>query len=187
MPDRYACIVVDPPWPMSKTGKRKSRPNQTTSIGYKTMTVEQIAALPVKQLAQDDAAIFLWTTHKFLAAGIFILDKWGFRYQRCLTWDKGNGMTLFGFHHRTEFCLFGYCGHLEPFQRKRAFPTVFGGKSMRHSAKPEEFFALVEAYTSGPFLELFARNVRGGWHAWGNEVECTLDEKAKKILEATDD
>jgi len=28
----------------------------------------------------------------------------------------------------------------------------------------------VEAVSPGPYLEMFARRKRHGWHAWGNEI-----------------
>ena len=166
----FRAIVADPPWDMGKTGKRKSRPNQETKLDYPTMNTESICNLKAGDLAAPDAVLFLWTTHSHLEAAFGVMRSWGFRYQRCLTWDKANGICLFGFHHRTEFCLFGYRGKLEAFPRRKAFPTVFGGASERHSAKPETFFRLVEDYTPGPYLEMFARQKRHGWASWGNEI-----------------
>lgn len=91
-----------------------------------------------------------------------------------LTWDKGNGMCLFGFHHRTEFCLFGYRGGIEMYPRRKAIPTVFGGKSERHSAKPDEFYSMVEPLGANR-LDIFARRPREGWTVWGNEVEANTN------------
>ena len=142
---KYKCIVADPPWNVHKTGKRKSRPNQSTELDYATMITEEIINLPIQNLVDDNSVLFLWTIHSHIQSAFDVMNKWGFKYQRLLTWDKGNGMCLFGFHHRTEFCLFGYKGKLEAFPRQKAFPTLFIGKSNKHSQKPEEFFKLVES------------------------------------------
>ena len=169
IPDRYDLIVVDPPWPVKKTGKRKSRPNQGTMLDYSTMSVDEIKALNVCDISSDNSMLFLWTTHAFLEQAFDVLRAWNFKYQRCLTWDKANGMCLFGFHHRTEFCLFGYRGRIEAFPKRKAVPTVFSGKSERHSAKPDEFYKLVEPLGEKR-IDIFARREREGWAVWGNEV-----------------
>lgn len=165
----FKTIVVDPPWPVSKTGKRKSRPSQGTALDYPIMSLADITALPVQSIAAESSVLFLWTTHAFLEPAFDVMRAWGFKYQRCLTWDKANGMCLFGFHHRTEFCLFGYRGEIDAFPRRKAIPTVFSGKSARHSAKPDEFYTLVEPL-GNERVDIFARQPRDGWAVWGNEV-----------------
>lgn len=39
-----------------------------------------------------------------------------------------------------------------------------------HSRKPAETYDRIERMFEGPYLELFARNSRAGWQAWGNET-----------------
>jgi N6-adenosine-specific RNA methylase IME4 len=166
--DGYKVIYADPPWPVSKV-VRKCRPNQKSELDYPTMTIKQITDLPVSLISAPDCVLFLWTTHKYLPDSFSILSKWGFKYQRTITWDKGNGMCLFGFHHRTEFLLFGYRGRLEMYPRRPAFPTIVSEKSPRHSEKPQIFRDLIAPYGI-PRIELFARIRVPGWDAWGNEV-----------------
>jgi N6-adenosine-specific RNA methylase IME4 len=166
---RFDLIVSDPPWPMRKTGKRISRPNQDTCLDYPTMSLSEIRDMDVAGCADDNSVLFLWATHSFLRSAFDVMDSYGFRYQRTLTWDKGNGICLCGFHHRTEFCLFGYRGKIEVFPRRKTIPTVFSGKSERHSAKPDEFYKMVEPLGSNR-LDIFARKHRKGWTVWGNEV-----------------
>ena len=126
-------------------------------------------SLPVQNIAADNAVLFLWTTHAFLESAFDVMRAWGFKYQRCLTWDKANGVCFFGFHHRTELCLFGYRGKIEMYPRRKAIPTVFRGRSERHSAKPDEFYRLVEPLGERR-IDVFARRPRDGWTVWGNEV-----------------
>lgn len=179
MAKKYKIIVVDPPWPVQKI-ERKVRPNQKQNLDYPTMTLEQIKDLPIADISADNSVLFLWTTHAFLPHSFAVLENWGFKYQRTITWDKQNGMCLFGFHHRTEFCLFGYRGKIEMYPEQKAIPTVFSVKSSRHSVKPDTFFNMVAVFGS-PRIELFARSWtpliprREGWDVWGNEVESDID------------
>lgn len=168
-PDRkYDVIYADPPWPV-KMVKRKTRPNQV-ALSYQTLTLQEIVELPVRGLAADNAVLFLWTTHAFLPRSFSVMDAWGFRYQRTLTWDKGNGLCLFGFHHRTEFLLFGYKGKLDMYPRRAAISTIHAVKSWRqHSRKPDIFRDIAATFGLAR-LELFARQRTAGWDAWGDQL-----------------
>jgi len=168
IPSSFSCIVVDPPWEVKKI-IRKVRPNQKEKLDYPTMTLDKIKELPIQRIAAENSVLFLWTTNAYLEAAFSVMKSWGFKYQRCLTWDKGNGMCLFGFHHRTEFVLFGYRGKINMYPRRPVFPSVFSGKSRRHSAKPDEFYKLAEPF-GDTRIDIFARIKRSGWFAWGNEV-----------------
>lgn len=168
-PDKkYRVIYADPPWPMKKI-MRKVRPNQGLALDYPTMTLPEIIELPVSNLAVDNSCLFLWTTHIFLPHAFDVLRAWGFKYQRTITWDKQNGMCLFGFHHRTEFLLFGYKGKIEAFPSRIAFPTMIQAKSSRHSEKPQIFRDYITPFGE-PRIELFARTKTDGWDVWGDEV-----------------
>lgn len=164
---RYKVIYADPPWNIKKI-IRKVRPNQVM-MDYPTMSLEDIMSLPVKDIAEDSSCLFLWTIQSFLPKAFHVITAWGFKYQRTITWDKQNGMCLFGFHHRTEFLLFGYKGKIEMYPRRQAFPTIVQAKSIRHSAKPHIFRELIAPF-GNPKIELFAREKVEGWDAWGNEV-----------------
>jgi N6-adenosine-specific RNA methylase IME4 len=164
--------VVDPPWKVRKI-VRRVRPNQKAELDYKTMSLDEIKAMPIKEVSTENSVLFLWTTHAYLEASFEVMRSWGFKYQRTLTWDKGNGMCLFGFHHRTEFVLFGYRGKIEMYPHRKAIPTVFSGKSPRHSAKPDEFYKMVEPLGETR-LDVFARVTRVGWSVFGDEVEGSV-------------
>ena len=176
---KYQVIYADPPWQVSKI-KRKCRPNQVT-MDYPTMTLEDICALPISEIADDNSVLFLWTTHKWLPYSFMVMQLWGFKYQRTITWDKSNGMCLFGFHHRTEFLLFGYRGKLAMYPRKKAVPTILSYKSPRHSQKPDEIRNIVSKF-GDTRIELFARQATMGWDVWGNEVESDINLTTLKSL-----
>jgi N6-adenosine-specific RNA methylase IME4 len=143
---------------------------------YPTMTLAEIKALPVSELAEPDAHLYLWTTNGFLRTAFELLETWEFRYSTTLVWAKAPiGAGLGGaWGISTEFILYGRRGTLPPsgrvgrtwFDWKR--PYDGRGKPM-HSAKPDAFLDLVEQVSPGPYLEMFARRNRLGWDTWGDE------------------
>lgn len=165
---KYDVIYADPPWPIKKI-KRKSRPNQI-NLDYPIMSLERIKELPVKDISNENSVLFLWTIQSFLPFAFDVMQEWGFKYQRTITWDKKNGMCLFGFHHRTEFLLFGYKGKIDIYPKRKAFPTCVTEKSEKHSKKPNIFKDLIKPF-GDTYIELFARETTDGWDAWGNEVQ----------------
>ena len=169
---KYQIIYADPPWDVKKI-KRKSRPNQI-EMDYPTMSLEEIKSLPIQNISEDNSVLFLWTTHAYLPKAFEVMSTWGFKYQRTITWDKRNGMCLFGFHHRTEFLLFGYKGKIEMYPRRKAFPTMVEARSKRHSSKPQIFRDLILPF-GDKRIELFAREKTEGWDVWGNEVESDIN------------
>lgn len=176
MTEKYRTIVADPPWPYERQryrfAWRKSAPsgNDLEFIRYSTLTLAEIAALPVKEWADDDAHLYLWTTQRFLRDTFAIAETWGFKTSKVLTWCKPpTGFALGGtFGSATEFCLFARRGSLAA---KVKLPRDWFDWSRKggHSAKPEAFLDLVEQVSPGPYLEMFARRQRLGWHTWGNE------------------
>jgi N6-adenosine-specific RNA methylase IME4 len=169
-PGKYQCIVIDPPWPMQKI-ERDERPNQGVQLDYPVMTLDDIADeqhVPVRTLAADDCHIYLWVTHKFLPAGLNLLEGWGFNYQCVMTWRKNVGITPFSWMYDTEHVLFGRRGNL-PLQRL-GMRLSFEAPVRGHSVKPDVFYERVLEATPGPRVEMFARRNRDGFTAWGNEV-----------------
>jgi N6-adenosine-specific RNA methylase IME4 len=168
LPDKkYNIIYADPPWQIKKI-KRSVRPNQI-EMDYPTMKLEDIKNLKVQNLTEDNCVLFLWTIQKYLKDAFDVMQEWGFKYQRTITWDKKNGMCLFGFHHRTEFLLFGYKGKLPMYPKRKTFPTLVEAKSKYHSNKPHIFREYIEEFGNKK-IELFARQQTEGWDTWGNEV-----------------
>lgn len=176
---RYRTIVADPPW----------------NLQYPTMALEAIKALSVATLAATDCHLYPWTTNKYLPDAFDVMRAWGFRYSSTQTWGKAlMGGGLGGtWRINCEFFLFGYRGRCDArdsvpgtwfawgeddeqdaclFNWKRPYDER--GKP-RHSAKPPEFFTEVERVSHGPYVELFARERRAGWDAWGNEVDNDLE------------
>jgi N6-adenosine-specific RNA methylase IME4 len=168
----YKTIVADPPWSYSTarittTGKQR---RAEALAHYPTMPLADIAALPVAEMADDDAHLYLWATCPLLFEAKPVMEAWGFRYITLLTWEK-QGTLGMGFHFRvqTEHVLFGVRGAI-PIAAADRERNIFRAPKRRHSQKPDSFYDLVERVSPGPYLELFARRQRLGWDTWGNEA-----------------
>lgn len=171
---QYATIVADPPWPIQTVGKYGRRQNQRPdSLPYLTMTLPEICALQVAPLAAEGCHLWLWTTNGFLRPAFDVMEAWGFTYLNTVTWVKPSGFGAW-FANTTQHCLFGYKERCV-FPNRRYAPTHFRASPKRHSAKPEQFYGLVEEVSVGPRLEMFARRHRLGYDVWGNEVESSIE------------
>jgi N6-adenosine-specific RNA methylase IME4 len=171
----FRTIVADPPWKYGAWGKAtpEHRPNgKDRAMPYPTMSVDEICAMKVGELAADDCDLYLWTTQKYLPDAFSVLAAWGFKYCQTLTWCKAPMGTGQGglFCPTTEFLILGRKGKMP--KKPRIDSTWWGVKRPHnsHSTKPEFFQDLIETVSDGPRLEMFARRQRDGWTAWGNEV-----------------
>jgi N6-adenosine-specific RNA methylase IME4 len=169
---QYQCLLIDPPWPQRLAGKYQKNQRPGT-MPYPTMTVADIAALPVASLAANGAHLWLWTTNQFIEDGFRLISQWGFTYLAPIHAIKPSGFGNY-FSHRTQTLLFAYKDRCY-FPQARYLPNIIHvGNPRRHSEKWQETFEYIESVSPGPRLELFARAKRDGWHAWGNEVESDL-------------
>jgi N6-adenosine-specific RNA methylase IME4 len=146
------------------------------------MTLEDIAALPVGDLAAPDAHLFLWSTREVFREGqaAMVARSWGFEPCGEVIWglrNPGFG-TVIGSDH--EPCLIARRGKASLIPALRMIGVHFwrqtyasGGKGKVHSAKPEAFLDLVESVAEGPYVELFARRHRMGWDVWGDQSANT--------------
>ena len=165
---KYGTIVIDPPWPMTKID-RDVTPNQT-GFDYPVMTVEEIEALSVAELADEACHLFLWTTQKFLPDALYCLDAWGFVYCLTMVWHKPGGFQPYGLpQYNCEFVVYGRTGGPK-FTDTKNFPACFEAPRREHSRKPDEFYQTIARVTDGARLEMFARQARDGFEAWGNEA-----------------
>jgi N6-adenosine-specific RNA methylase IME4 len=154
----FRVIAVDPPWTYVEGGN---------SLPYPTMSLDQIKALPVGKLAHDDCVLWLWTTVAHQRVAYEVLDAWGFEHKNTMTWVKdqiGTGDWLRG---QTEHCFVAARG--KPIFDAPSQGNAISGKRREHSRKPDEFYELVEATCPGSRVELFSREPREGWSAWGAE------------------
>lgn len=169
----YSLIVADPPWDFelySEAGHAKS-----AKAHYATMSLADIMALRVGDLAQGDCLLLLWCCEWMPpAARQEVLNAWGFTYKTTIIWRKTtcNGKVRMGPGYRArtmhEPVIVAAVGN----PKHTAFPSIFDGIAREHSRKPEEFYRMVEA--AAPLAvraDLFSRQRRPGWDGWGNEAE----------------
>lgn len=176
---KFRTLVVDVPWDYADKLRMGSGPaHRGAASQYACMSFADILALPVGDLAEADAHLYLWTTNAFMVEAHRLAEAWGFRQRTILTWVKGReedgetiphiGMGHF-YRNNTEHALFCVRGKLPPLRRDA--PTAFTAPRTRHSAKPPAFFDLVESVSPPGYCEIFGRGMaRLGWTALGNEV-----------------
>lgn len=167
----FSTIVADPPWDVKAGPRSLHDPNERSrELEYATMTVEEIAAMPVKEKAAKHAHLYIWTINSYIEETYDIARAWGFEPSTLLHWlkqPKGRGLGgTFGLC--TESILFCRRGSLKA--KGRHERNWWGWGRGPHSEKPEEFQTIVESVSPGPYLELFARRKRPNWTTWGNEA-----------------
>lgn len=175
---RFGAILADPPWQFqNKTGK--VAPEHRRLARYRTLSLEEIRALPVHAAAAEVSHLYLWVPNALLPEGLSVMQAWGFRYKSNLIWHKvrrdggsdGRGVGFY-FRNVTEMVLFGVRGrNARTLAAGRRQVNLLATRKREHSRKPDELYPIIEACSLGPFLELFARGVRPGWTQWGNQAD----------------
>lgn len=166
----YGVLLADPPWrfdPYSdETGMDRAADNH-----YPTLTLADIAALPVSDWAAEDAVLFLWVTVPFDGLAHEVLRAWGFKYSSQFVWVKSRPGTGYWSRNRHELLFVAVRGSPPAPAPGTQFDSVIEGPQGKHSAKPERAYEIIEAYfPTLPKLEMFARQERPGWDRWGLEA-----------------
>lgn len=166
----YDIILADPPWRFASNSD--ARPGRNARRHYPCMKPEEIAELPVGDLAGDAALLLLWVTVPHLPTGLQVMDAWGFGYVSGLVWCKSRIATGFWVRNRHELLLLGKRGRF-PCPRPAPFgDSVIEAPQREHSRKPTHVHEMVEkAWPMARRVELFARARRPGWDVWGDEVD----------------
>lgn len=188
----YKALCVDPPWTFkARTALQVENWNSRRDVEkhYAVMSLDDICALPVSRIAAKDAHLFLWTTAPCLPQAFKVIEAWGFRYSSVgFVWVKlkrsfqiqqlrltptiasdlhvGLGLTT---RKNVEFVLLARRGNAR--RNAKDVREVILSPVREHSRKPDEIFGRVERYCDGPYIELFARERRQNWDAWGNGVD----------------
>jgi N6-adenosine-specific RNA methylase IME4 len=175
---KFATILADPPWRFTnRTGKMA--PEHRRLSRYGTLTLDEIASLPVASLAAPTAHLYLWVPNALLPDGLRVLEEWGFSYKSNLVWHKvrkdggsdGRGVGFY-FRNVTEMILFGVRGkNARTLQAGRRQVNYLATRKREHSRKPDEQYEIIEACSPGPRAELFARGTRRGWSTWGDQAD----------------
>jgi len=175
---KYQIIYVDPPWSYQNGGV----PQGGVNAQYKTMTLNEIKMLPIKEIAEDISVLLLWATFPQLQEALEVIKAWGFQYKTLgFSWLKTNknGTPFFGIGYyaksNQEVCLLGVRGNAHSLVKSNSVSSFVSTLKTKHSEKPQIFRdKIIELFGDLPRIELFARQKTEGWDAWGNEVESDI-------------
>ncbi len=198
---KWRVFYADPPWAFDNYSEKGE--DRNANQHYDTMSIEDLMAMPVADIADDDSVLALWVTDPTLRHAMRLLEAWGFEYKSVLaywakTWGKTDHTSM---HETKDFPIGnGYGTRANPEQLwlctrgkpERRIHTINGERKpdmairrlqfaprMQHSRKPEKFRAIIERLYEGPYLELFTRTTPPGWGAWGNQVGLLDDGQVK--------
>ncbi|MDD3586778.1 MAG: MT-A70 family methyltransferase [Thermoguttaceae bacterium] len=165
---KYRVIYADPPW---SYGNKLVDGYGAAENHYPTMSLEELCNLPVIDMTEENAVLFLWTTSPLLEECFQVIRSWGFKYKTSFVWDKVKHNMGHYNSVRHELLLVCTKGSCTPDVQKLFDSVVVQERSDRHSEKPEVFREIIDTlYTHGKKLELFARKTVPGWDVWGNQT-----------------
>lgn len=155
---RFGCVYADPPLLVSA--------EETDAFGRSAISIEQLCALPVAELVEEDAHAHLWLGSSHLPHAQAILNAWGFEYRSNLVWVRPQGVSGKFWRHAHDFLLLGVRGDLS--FRNRSILSWLRANRMTHGRKPERVRRSIQQVSPGPYLELFARKPVKGWVVCGD-------------------
>ena len=159
----YDVIIIDPPW---NYGREYDPDGSRVANPYPEMTQDELKKMEIP--ANDNAILWLWTTHAFIRDALELLGEWGFEFKAILTWDKekiGMGHWL---RMQTEFCLLAIKG--KPLWNNTTYRDIIREPRREHSRKPEAFYKMINDICFGSKVELFSRKKRDGIDVFGNDI-----------------
>jgi N6-adenosine-specific RNA methylase IME4 len=185
---KYQVIYADPPWKYDNNIDKAYTSKKTgfsIENHYPTMESKDIAELPIKDMADKDCALFIWTTDTHMPQALEVMKAWGFNYKNiAFVWEKqtnkGNPVSLLSpWTQKTyEICLFGTKGAMTKHKKDNTIKQMVKAERLRHSQKPQEVAdRIVRMFPECSRIELFARDAKEGWDVWGNEIENTIEIK----------
>jgi N6-adenosine-specific RNA methylase IME4 len=173
LPDaKYRVIYADPPWSYNDKADAGSVQSGGAEMHYPSMSISDLCALPVPEVVESNAVLFLWVTSPLLFECAPVIKAWGFTYKASFVWDKVKHNMGHYNSVRHEFLLICTKGSCTP-DVVELFDSVQSIERTTHSTKPEEFRRMIETlYPHGKKLELFARRQADGWDSFGNQAQA---------------
>jgi len=167
--DKFRIIYADPCW--SYNDKQNTDKLGGATKHYDTMSIKELAELPVKAITEDNAVLFIWVTSPLLEDCFQVIKEWGFKYKTSFVWDKVQHNMGHYNSVRHEFLLIATKGSCTP-DNVKLYDSVQIIERTEHSTKPKEFMDIIDdLYNYGGRLEMFARKQnKKDWAYWGNEV-----------------
>jgi N6-adenosine-specific RNA methylase IME4 len=176
----YKLIVMDPPW---QYNLRETDATHRGRCPYPSMSDEHILNLPIGAIAHQNSYLLLWVTNNHLPLGFSCLNYWGFEYRSIFTWEKVTkdgskshaGIGHYG-RNCTEQFLVATKGNPGCFTNLGLtnINNIIKAPRTKHSEKPQQFWTIAERLAEklgGEKIELFARQRRPNWDAWGAEAD----------------
>lgn len=168
---RYPIIYADPPWRYENPPVGDS--NRSIENHYPTMSIEEICALPVRDIAADDALLYMWATAPKLPECLKVIEAWGFEYRTHIVWVKDKIGTGYHARNQHELLLIAKRGEMPPPKPGQQPSSVIEAPRGAHSKKPAIFAELIDRlYPDVGKIELFCRSPREGWAVWGNQSKA---------------
>ena len=165
--DKYSLVYADPPWQYGN-----SMPEYFTEQAnhYPLMSIDEICAMPIKSIVQENAALFLWVTSPILQDAFKVIEAWGFKYKTSFVWDKIKHNMGHYSSVRHELLLLAIRGSY-PLHNIKLYDSVLSEERTEHSKKPEYYYQMIEdIYCNAKKIELFSRLKREGWESYGNQI-----------------
>jgi N6-adenosine-specific RNA methylase IME4 len=173
-PKKFGTIYADPAWSFLTYTKHRTTLHRGVHEHYGVMTQAELMALPVSDMAADDAALFMWVVDSHFDEALALGRAWGFTFKTCaFVWVKtaldGQPRMSMGYWSRkeTEQCWLFTRG--KPRRIGKGVRQVIMAPRREHSRKPDETYRRIEALVGGPYIEMFARQRYPGWSQWGNQ------------------
>jgi N6-adenosine-specific RNA methylase IME4 len=175
-PGPFGVILADPPWSFKSWSGKTGTPHRTAIDHYVTTKTDALADIPLADVAARDCALFMWVIDSHVDQALALGTAWGFGFKTiAFVWHKGStpdhakiGMGYWT-RKQAETCFMFTRG--KPKRMSAGVRQLIVAPRREHSRKPDEQYERIEALVGGPYLELFARQSRAGWSAWGNETE----------------
>lgn len=160
----YRTIMADPPWRFASAATKADARKH-----YETMSIADLCAMPVADIAAEDAHLWLWAVNGLMEEAYQVVRAWGFTPITLVTWCKpGPGVGHY-LRNNTEHIIFATRGKaMTP--SEKPLSTWYVWPRTAHSVKPHQAGELIEQVSPGPYVEVFARVRRAGWDGWGNQV-----------------
>jgi N6-adenosine-specific RNA methylase IME4 len=173
---KFGAILADPGIAFA-TRSPKGETSRVPQKHYRCSSFEELARLPVAEIAAKDAFLFVWIPLRSIDLVYPIMGAWGFKFSgSAFVWAKtygwGGSFCMgggYGTRHNAEVCWLGRRG--SPQRLSKGVRELIVAPRREHSRKPDEVYRRIEALCAGPFLEIFARQQWPGWTCVGDESE----------------
>ena len=176
---KFRVIYADPPWKYNDKATEGAVQAGGLQAHYSSMTIDDLCAMPIRELSDDNAVLFLWVTSPLLFECEPMIHAWGFKYKTSFVWDKIKHNMGHYNSVRHEFLLVCTRGSCTP-DVPTLFDSVQSIERTTHSTKPQEFRTIIETlYPHGKRLELFARQESPGWEVYGNHI---VQSKVTRVI-----